>query len=119
MTMPGTIIDQREVVLIDFPFTDGSGSKLRPALVISNSDFNSINEDIICCMITSNPEASGNNVGIDNPDMESGKLIRPSLVKPHRIFVVEKSMVLKRVGKLTLGKAKEVVSRIEQLINCG
>jgi mRNA interferase MazF len=29
-------VQRNDVVLVDFPFTDGSGSKVRPALVVQN-----------------------------------------------------------------------------------
>ncbi len=41
-----------DIVSIDFPFSDGSGSKLRPALVISNDTISATN-DVIVLMITS------------------------------------------------------------------
>ena len=70
----GTSIEQRSLVLISFPYTDLSGAKKRPALVISSADFNSKNEDIICCLITSNPEEAPHSIKITNKDMESGHL---------------------------------------------
>ncbi|HPV65989.1 MAG TPA: type II toxin-antitoxin system PemK/MazF family toxin [archaeon] len=52
MTKDGTNIKQREIYLALFPFTDLFRSKKRPVLVISNDYHNTINQDIICCYIT-------------------------------------------------------------------
>ncbi len=39
------MISQRDVVLLKFPFSDLRSSKVRPALVLSNDDYNSRFED--------------------------------------------------------------------------
>ena len=41
----------RAVVLVRFPFSELSGSKLRPALVLGDAG----RQDIVLCQITSNP----------------------------------------------------------------
>ena len=73
MTKDGINIDQRSVVLLPFPFSDFSNSKKRPALVVSNNEFNKKSEDVVCCLITSNPGVKYG-VKITNKDMESGFL---------------------------------------------
>lgn len=35
---------QGDIVLVDFPFSDGGGSKIRPSLVISNITLNQVDE---------------------------------------------------------------------------
>ena len=45
--------NQKDIVLIPFPYSDLTGSKKRPALVISNEKINKT-EDRICCLITTN-----------------------------------------------------------------
>ena len=40
-----------EIVLIDFPYTDGRSSKLRPALVVQNDVDNARLRDTIVAMI--------------------------------------------------------------------
>ena len=44
----GTGIEQRSIILVPFPFSDLTGAKKRPALVVSSSDFNIKNDDVIC-----------------------------------------------------------------------
>ncbi len=45
---------QGEIILVPFPFTDLSGIKQRPVLVLSNGGYNTLSSDIITCGITSN-----------------------------------------------------------------
>ena len=43
------------VVLVPFPFSDLSRSKLRPAVVLAEAD----RDDLILCQVTSNPYSDG------------------------------------------------------------
>lgn len=56
------------VVLVRFPFTDYTASKLRPAVVLADVDRN----DWILCQITSNPYADNRAIGIIEADFVSG-----------------------------------------------
>ena len=42
-----------EVVLVPFPFTDQSGAKKRPVVVVSGNDYNTNRRDLIIMAITS------------------------------------------------------------------
>ena len=117
MTSAGTSIEQRSVILIPFPYTDLSGAKKRPALVISSLDFNAKNEDVICCLITSNLEDHQHSIKITDKDMESGYLEFDSNVKPYRIFTVNKSLIYKMLGRLNLSKSKLIVEEINKIIH--
>ncbi len=116
MTNAGTNIEQRSVILIPFPYTDLSGAKKRPALVISSLAFNSSNDDVICCLVTSNPEDMQHSIKITNKDMEKGYLEFDSKVKPYRIFTVNKRLIYKFLGKLNLAKSKLIVEEINKII---
>jgi mRNA interferase MazF len=114
---PGIPVKQRDVLLIPFPFSDLSSSKKRPALVLSNSEYNKSAQDVLCCMITSNPEKHDYDVYVDSCDMESGRLAMPSKVKPYRIFSVHRSIIIKTIGRLNRSKSEEIIKNIELLIS--
>lgn len=42
-----------DVVLVPFPFTDQSGTKKRPAVVVSSQNYNTSRRDIVIMAITS------------------------------------------------------------------
>ena len=115
MTIAGTNIDQRSIILVPFPFSDLAGSKKRPALVISNTEFNRRNDDIVCCLVTSNPAAK-NAIKITNKDMESGFLEFESRIKPHRLFTVSKSIIYKVLCRLNKEKSQLVIDEVNKLI---
>ncbi len=42
-----------DVVIIDFPYSDRTGSKVRPSLVVQSDTLNPIRDDAILAIITS------------------------------------------------------------------
>jgi mRNA interferase MazF len=71
---------QGDIVLIPFPFTDQSGTKQRPALVVSPSGF--AGEDIILCAITSQvpQHLSRWDVRLSPSDVVERRLPEPSVI---------------------------------------
>lgn len=47
---------QKDVVLVEFGFSEKVGTKRRPALIISSNDYNKSRQEIIVSAITSNIE---------------------------------------------------------------
>ena len=116
MTSAGTSIEQRSVILIPFPYSDLSAAKKRPALVVSSTEFNRKNEDIICCLITSNIEDTQHSIRISNKDMEDGFLEFESKIKPYRVFTANKKLAYRSLGKLNILKSKLVVSELKGIV---
>lgn len=94
----GTLFDQRDVIIIPFPYSDLTSAKLRPAVIISNSKIN-LAEDRICCLITSKPAKNG--LLIENKGLEKGNMPFKSWIKPHRIFTVNERIIKKKVCKIS------------------
>ena len=51
-----TNFKQKDVVLTDIRFADGTGDKKRPALIVSNDQYHSSRKEILVCAITGNTE---------------------------------------------------------------
>jgi mRNA interferase MazF len=116
MMSGGTPFEQRDIIIIPFPFTDLSANKQRPALIISSSEFNRRNLDVICCMITSHFESSADHVAIRDGDCEMGPMGKESVIKPFRLFTVSKSRIIKRYNKLGIPRAKTVIEELKRII---
>ena len=86
--------EQKEIVLMPFPYTDLTSHKVRPALIISNSNLNKT-EDRICCLITSVPIKDG--IEIKNNFIKDGKLPLKSWIKPQRIFTIDEKIIKKKL----------------------
>ena len=77
-----------DIVLVSFPFSDLSGSKQRPALVLLETQF-----DVVLLFITTNLQSQ------DTCDVIN-KLKKPSLIKLSKIVTIDKSFVLGLLGSL-------------------
>jgi mRNA interferase MazF len=109
VTRSGTAFEQGAILVVPFPFSDLSGIKQRPVLVISSNDYNTRSDDIVTCGITSNLKASKYSVLIDNSNLEEGKIPAKSRIKADKIFTLEKSIIKKKIAKIdtkTLEKIK-------------
>ncbi|MBX3746290.1 MAG: type II toxin-antitoxin system PemK/MazF family toxin [Verrucomicrobiae bacterium] len=84
------------VVLIPFPFSDLSQSKLRPAVVLAPAD----HDDWILCQVTSNPYGDIRAVEIGNHDFKTGGLRRDSFARPGKLFTAHKSLFRTEPGRL-------------------
>lgn len=112
MMKGGMMYKQKDIVLINFPYTDFTASKVRPALIISNNSIHNP-EDIICCLITSNLNASG--ITINDKDIESGKLHFESLVRPHRVFTISRTIIKKRIATITSQMHTQIIKKLESV----
>jgi len=109
----GTMYEQKEVVLLPFPYTDLSISKLRPALIISNKKLNN-SEDRICCLITSNSPKQG--MLIEKNSFERGVLPFKSWVKPQRIFTINSKIIQKGLCKINSEFYNKILCEINEYI---
>jgi len=91
-------INQKEVVLLPYPFSNFEGMKVRPALVVSNESFNKKSADCIMVPLTTVIKDEPYSVIIDNNDMDSGELIKQSRIRTNKIFSVEKNLVTMKIG---------------------
>ena len=91
---------QRDIVLIQFPFSDSLQSKVRPVIVMSNDNYNRKFNDFIAIPLTSNLEQRDHALIITNKEMESGNLVVDSQVKVDRIYSLEQGQIVKKIGRI-------------------
>jgi mRNA interferase MazF len=72
--------DFGDVVLVPFPFTDQSGTKKRPAVVVSIVDYNTSRRDIVIMAITSQVRAPLGYGEATVDDWRAAGLIKASLL---------------------------------------
>jgi mRNA interferase MazF len=102
-----------EIVVIPFPFSDLSGSKRRPALVLADLS----GDDILLCQITSQSTKDINSVTLRLTDFDSGFLPHDSFIRPTRIFTADKSLILRKAGLANQRVTNEVVKKIVNLLS--
>ncbi len=83
-----------DIVLLKFPFTDGTKTKKRPALII-----NDLNDgDIIVCRITSHIYNTKNDIFIN--EWEKAGLKLPSVIRVHKIATLDKELIDTNMGQI-------------------
>lgn len=100
------------VVLVPFPFTDLSGRKRRPALVISPEGLD--DEDLVLCAITSRlPERFSEwEASLGAEDMVEERLPKRSVVKVGKLFTMHRSLIARRFGTVKEYKLEEILSKL-------
>ena len=86
-----TVYNRGDVVLVGFVFSDESGKKLRPAVVVSSAAYNRSRQEIVVAAITSNVRrrlfgdhliADWKGAGLLFPSLVTGifRTIKPSMI---------------------------------------
>lgn len=81
---------------VDFPFTDGEGRKIRPALIVSN-ELVADSGDMIVVLITSRKSHPALLLEIDNT-LLSHPLPKQSFVRFHRLHTLHASLIQHKVS---------------------
>ncbi|MDP1797880.1 MAG: type II toxin-antitoxin system PemK/MazF family toxin [Planctomycetaceae bacterium] len=106
------MIRRGDVIMIDLPFADGSGSKVRPVLVVANDQDNRRLNSTVVAMITGNIQHADEptQVLID-PQTAAEKacgLTGASVVKCQILFTVAQSKVIRHLGCVSSDALKKV-----------
>ncbi|MBK9053773.1 MAG: type II toxin-antitoxin system PemK/MazF family toxin [Chloroflexi bacterium] len=96
------------IVIIPFPFSDLSATKLRPAVVLADTS----QGDWLLCQITSNPYSDSQAIEITKSDLKKGALNTVSFVRPMKLFTANEALMLKRVAILKDATYKAILTAI-------
>ena len=97
-----------DVVIVPFPFSNLSGSKRRPALVITNLR----GDDILICQITSKPSDDIFAQTLNQEDFETGSLPVDSFIRPFRVFTADQKIVFRKIGHIKPERINKVIDAI-------
>jgi len=98
-------IGKGDIISVRFPFSHASATKRRPALVIAESDSNNI-------MLGRDYE-----IKLEDQDFRVGKLnLSPCYIRPNIIATVDKSNIIRYIGKLKDEKINEVITAIIEIL---
>lgn len=101
------------VVIIQFPFSDLTGSKKRPALIVA--DWGS--DDVILAQITSVAYKDIYAVNLKDKDFLQGSLKKESFIRPNKLFTADKTTFLQKIGQINFDKLQKVSDTIGMLIH--
>ena len=107
-----TAYNRGDVVLVAFVFSDESGKKLRPAVVVSSAAYNRSRQEIVVAAITSNIRRRffGDHL---IADWKGAGLLFPSLVTG--IFrTIKRTMVDRKLGAMPKREMEEIDVKLRQ-----
>ncbi len=104
-----------QVVIVHFPFSDLTASKLRPAVVLAEAG----RGDWILCQITSKSYGDPGAVSLEAADFVRGSLRLTSYARPGKLFTAHTSLVAGQAGELQPGKFSAVRNTVVQMIQKG
>lgn len=112
----GIKYNQRDIVLVPFPFSDLSETRKRPVLVLSRDKENKNSDDLIVCAVTSNLKDKKNSVLIDKINLSGGDIPVRSSVKVNKLFCIDKKLVVKKFAQLNKQTFEKIKKEFYSLV---
>jgi mRNA interferase MazF len=99
--MPNTTVYRfGDLVLVPFPFTDQTGIKKRPAIVVSSDAYQRQRPDVVLMAVTSQLLRPAGAVGeVLITEWQQAGLPKASLIKPV-LTTIENRLILRKLGEL-------------------
>ena len=98
-----------DIILIKFPFTDFSGSKLRPAVILAET-----NHDVTTCFITTKFSWQEETDIIIKPSSSNG-IKKDSLIRVAKIATLDKDLAVGLIGTLTISEIHELNNKLKSI----
>lgn len=111
------MIEQKDLLLVPFPFSDQSGRKVRPVVVISNNEFNRYSDDVIVMGVTSNILKDKYTINLTNNNLDEGRLLTNCSIKIENLLKLDKELIIKRIGKINKETLKNSIDRLFTIIS--
>ena len=111
------MIEQKDLLLVPFPFSDQSGRKVRPVIVISNNEFNKYSDYVLVIGVTSNILKDKYTINLTNNNLDEGKLFTNCIIKVENLLKLDKELVIKKIGKINKETLKNIINKLFTIIN--
>src|SRR2546423_1402670 len=99
-----------EIIIVEYPFTDQSSSKRRPALVIQSDAIKS--PDTLIAAISASAQLTVTRALIEPSKEPKSHLKQPCVVRCENLSTVQQTIVLGSVGSL----AKQTMLRVDECL---
>ena len=109
-------MNQQDLVWVKLPFTSLEESKTRPAVVVSNNDYNKKQDDVVVCAVTSKLDNTAYSIFIGQKNLSTGRLPVKSMIRADKIMQVEKSLIIRSFGQLDDETFDALTGKITNLI---
>jgi len=106
------MVRQGDIFLTPFPFSDLSSTKKRPVLILSNSKYNGLTEDVIVAAITSKDMDREYSVCLSSNDLSEGQLLVDSYIRADKLFTISQGLLIKKFRAIKPYKMDEVREKL-------
>jgi mRNA interferase MazF len=111
MTRRFVICDRWDVIVVPFPFSEKTGSKRRPALVLSNAAFNRSGHTILAMITTRGHHPWPGDCSIDDFN-DAGLPLQCTLRL--KLFTLDNRVILRRLGRLSDADRARVETNLDK-----
>ena len=112
------MFERGKIILVPFPFTDLSSSKLRPALIVSDPEYTDKDVSVvfISSKITKGKKTTDYLLKPNDAHFDQTGLKAASLIKCNKIATLDKKIVLGEIGFLHPDCQKRVDQNIKRAL---
>lgn len=103
-----------DVVRVDWPYSDRTGSKVRPALVVQADSLNGLIADTVLLLISRTHRALGiTEVSVD-PTKETGAGLRYlSVVSCNNLLTIDQKWIIRSIGRVSPILMQQIDDRLK------
>ncbi len=112
-----------DIVLVDFPFSDRAGSKVRPALVVQDDRWNRALEDTVLCVISTSRRRMKFGAPTQlfiplTPESPTTTGLRAdSVVQCEILLTLDQNMILSRIGQLSHEQLEQIDGCLKEVLS--
>jgi mRNA interferase MazF len=103
-----TSYQQGDLLLVAFPYAEGTQRRTRPGLVILDTG----NADVVVARVTTQMYQTMHDVTLTH--WREGGLLAPSVVRTHKLATIEKALVRRKLGRLRSADRERVSAVMQQ-----
>jgi len=111
-------VSRGDVVRVDWPYSDGTGSKVRPAIVVLSDTLNGRIADSILVLVSRTQRAIGITEVLIDPAVETQSGLRySSVVSCNNLLTVDQAFVVQILGRLSTATILQIDARLKTALD--
>lgn len=109
-----------DVVVVPYPLKSGE-SKRRPALILSEIEYGSGTDYLVCIMTGQNDPNDGAAIEVSHADAIEGEYMKDDdtgtcYIRPHYIWTCVEAVIIRRIDRLSGDKMDEVLTVVRTML---
>ena len=107
------MLKRGDIVLVPFPFSDLTGKKVRPAVIISVKNNIDVSVAFVSSVIPAKLSDFDFLLPTSNPDFSITGLKKTSVFKMNKVLTLDRSKILRRLGRVTPSISKQIDAKLK------